>query len=304
MDIPTPSTGTLSVVRSFVPARDDLLFKKVFSDEHHSDLLVELLRPVLKLDDADCKAVTLPNTHTLAAQPQDKTAVMDVKVTTATGKHIAIEVILRTTRDLPQRLVYYNASMVTSQMVRGASYDTINQTICLVFADFVMFDDEAYHHTFTFHDRHTDTTLTDVAVIHVVELPKLSDEPDGTVEWQWMKFLAANTPEEMAMAAADNPHIARAAVAVSHYNADEQFRYELDAHERFLHDQASRQRTAHLDGYDEGLAEGHAAGLEDGERRKAVFVARNLLSTGMTVEQVAALTGLDAADVSQLSQEQ
>ncbi|MCL2465850.1 MAG: hypothetical protein FWF02_08715, partial [Micrococcales bacterium] len=86
-------------------------------------------------------------------------------------------------------------------------------------------------------------------------------------------------------------------------------------HERFLHDQASRQRNAHLDGFDEGhaeglakghaegLTEGHVEGVEDGEQRKAVAIARNALSMGMSVEQVAALTGLDPAEVARLSQQ-
>ena|GEM_PF-4207930 len=72
------------------------------------------------------------------------------------------------------------------------------------------------------------------------------------------------------MAAGDNPHIARAATLVRHYNADEQLRHELQAHERFLHDQASRELTARLDGFDDGHAEGHAKGRPDlGRVKKA-----------------------------------
>ncbi|MCL2468583.1 MAG: Rpn family recombination-promoting nuclease/putative transposase [Micrococcales bacterium] len=287
MDTPTPATPALVLLGAFVPPHYDLLFKKVFSDERNTDLLVELLRPVLSLPDEDCTAVALPDTHTLADDPDGKTAVFDVKVTTGTGKQIAVEVVLSPTRDLPQRLVYYNASMVTAQMVRGAAYGTINQTICLAFVDFVMFDDDELHHRFAFHDREHGTRLTDTALVHVIELPKLSDEPDGTVEWRWLKFLAANSPEEMAMAAGDDPHITRAATVVRRFNADEQFRYELEARERFLHDQASREHTAHLDGYDEGRVE----------------VARSLLGAGMAIEQVAAHTGLDVTKVTQLSRE-
>jgi len=171
------------------------------------------------------------------------------------------------------------------------------------------------HHRFVYHDREHDVTLTDLSMIHVLELPKLTCEPDGTVEWQWLRFLAARTPEEMTMAAGDNPHIARAATLVRHYNADEQLRHELQAHERFLHDQASRELTARLDGFDDGHAEGHAKGraeghaegraegMADGEHRNAVRVACNALSMAMPVDQVAALTGLEPTEVARLSQE-
>ena len=282
-----------------MPPRSDLLFKTIFGDARNSDLLVGFLRSVLDLPEADWTSLALPDTHTLSDQADDKTSVLDVKVTTATGKVVDIEVQLCPTRDLAQRLVYYTSAMVTSQMVRGASYDSINKVICMVVTDFAMLDDPYRHHRFVHHDPDRRLTLTDLTAIHVLELPKLSAADDGTVEWQWLRFVAARTPEEMTMAATDNPQIARAATLVRYYNADEQFRYELEAHERFLHDQASRQRTAHLDGFDQG----HAEGIEEGEQRRAASIAHSALGMGMPVEQVSTLTGLSATEVTQLLHE-
>lgn len=285
------SLPVLASDRPFLPPRSDLLFKKIFGDERNTDLLVGFLQPVLGLPDADWARLALPDTHTLSRQAEDKTAVLDVKVTTATGRHVDIEVQLFPTRDLAARLVYYTSSMVVSQLTRGRAYESINQAICLLITDFVMFDDEHRHHRFVYHDPDRRTTLTDLTVIHVLELPKLTDVDDGTVEWQWLRFIAARTPEEMAMAAADNPQIARAATLVTHYNADEQLRYEIEARERFLHDQASRQLTAHQDGFDQG------------QQSKAISVARNALGMGMSVEQVSELTGLSTTEITQLAQE-
>ncbi|MCL2422931.1 MAG: Rpn family recombination-promoting nuclease/putative transposase [Micrococcales bacterium] len=274
--------------RRFYPPRSDLLFKKIFGDDRNTDLLAGLLQPVLKLPEADWDDVVLPDTHTLAGAHDDKTAVMDLRVATATGRHINVELQLAPTRDLAERMVFYLASMVVSQMARGKAYATLNQSVCVLITDFVMFaDDEDYHHRFRFYDETHGVLLTDVVQVHVLELPKIPDVDDGTVEWRWLRFLAARTPEEMDMAAGDNPQIVRAATLVRHYNADEQFRYELEARERFLHDQASRVHTAHLDGFDEGV----------------VSVARNGLAMGMTVEQISALTGLSPAEIAQLSQE-
>ena len=108
------------------------------------------------------------------------------------------------------------------------------------------------------------------------------------------------------MAAADNPQIARAAILVEHYNADEQFRYELEARERFLHDQASRQLTARLDGFDqghaEGRAEGHAEGVVEGAAAAVRSAALNALRLGLSEEQVCAVTGLDHAEIARLAQ--
>jgi predicted transposase/invertase (TIGR01784 family) len=306
---------TRLVPRGFVPPRSDLLFKKIFSDQHNTDLLVDLLRSVVDLPDADWTRLALPDTHTLADWADDKTAVLDVKVTTATGRVVDIEIQLCPTPDLPQRLVFYSASMVTSQMVRGAAYDTIHQTICILLADFVMFDDPHRHHRFVYHDPDHHLTLTDLTMIHTLELPKLTEVDDGTVEWQWLRFIAARTPEEMTMAATSNPQVARAATLVERYNADEQFRYELEAHERFLHDQASHRLAAEragfaqglaegqAEGHAEGLAEGHAEGHAEGRADGVVSVARNALAMGLPVEAVSTLTGLSATEVARLAQE-
>ncbi len=310
----TPGTSDLAPGRRFVPPRSDLLFKTIFGDERNTDLLVGFLRSVLDLPEADWEQVTLPDTHTRSDQAAGKTAVLDVKVTTATGRVIDIEVQLCPAPDLAGRLVYYTSSMVTSQMVRGAPYSTINQVICVVIADFAVIDDEHRHHRFVYHDPDHHVTLTEVTAIHTLELPKLSPVDDGTVEWQWLRFVAARTPEEMIMAATDNPQIARAVTLVKHYNADEQFRYELEAHERFLHDQASRREAArqagftrgHAEGHAQGHAEGRAEGRAEGQATGALIAARraaiNALQLGMSVEQVCTITGLDHVQVADLAQ--
>lgn len=111
------------------------------------------------------------------------------------------------------------------------------------------------------------------------------------------------------MAATDNPQIARAATLVKHYNADEQFRHELEARERFLHDQAGRQEAAsqagfargHAEGHAQGHAEGRAEGRAEGTAVAARHAALKALRLGMHMEQVCAITGLDHADVADLA---
>ena len=82
---PTPATPDLAPGRRFVPPRSDLLFKAIFADARNTDLLVGFLQSVLDLPEADWTTLTLPNTHATTEKDGDKTGVLDVKVTTATG---------------------------------------------------------------------------------------------------------------------------------------------------------------------------------------------------------------------------
>ena len=341
MDLSTPALGT-ALRRQFVPPCKDLLFKTIFGDERNTDLLTDLLQSVLDLPGEDWAQLTLPNTHTLAEQALDKTAVLDVKVTTATGRVIDVEVQLWPTPHLPERLVFYTSKMVTAQMVRSAGYATLKQTICVVIAGFVMFDDGARHHRFVYHDPEHRTTLTQITAIHTLELVKVPTTADGTVQWQWLRFIAARTEEEMDMAAADNPQIARAATLVKHYNADETFRHQLEAREKFLHDQATLRDAVEKAQHDqatlrdamekaqhdqatlrdaleeaqhdqatlrEALEEAHRdqatsreEGREEGCEGKSREVVCNALRLGMSMEQVGDLVGLDLAEVARLAQ--
>ena len=52
--------------------------------------------------------------------------------------------------------------------------------------------------------------------------------------------------------------------------------------------------------YEKGRKEGREEGREEGEKIKAVQIAKNLLSSGMSIEATAAATGLDIDDIKAL----
>jgi predicted transposase/invertase (TIGR01784 family) len=54
---------------------------------------------------------------------------------------------------------------------------------------------------------------------------------------------------------------------------------------------------------EEGRQEGRQEGLQEGRQEERRAIALNLLSSGMSVEQVASLTGLSLEQVQRLSQE-
>ena len=55
--------------------------------------------------------------------------------------------------------------------------------------------------------------------------------------------------------------------------------------------------TGLAEGLEQGRAEGMAEGLQVGERNKAIAIARNLISSGMSLEDVARMTGLTVDEV-------
>ena len=91
------------------------------------------------------------------------------------------------------------------------------------------------------------------------------------------------------MAATDNPAIADAADQVRHYNTDATTRHQLLAREKFLRDQLTRERVARREG------------IEQGTTQTLQATARQALRLGLPVDQVATITGLTPAEVTELA---
>ena len=55
--------------------------------------------------------------------------------------------------------------------------------------------------------------------------------------------------------------------------------------------------TGLAEGLERGRAEGMEEGLQVGERNKTIAIARNLISSGMSLEDIARMTGLTVDEV-------
>ena len=69
---------------------------------------------------------------------------------------------------------------------------------------------EHYHHRFTFYDPDAKVEFSDSIEIHTLELNKLPDGEDGTKLYDWAKFIAAASYEELDKVAERNPEVKKA----------------------------------------------------------------------------------------------
>lgn len=91
--------------RVFIPPHSDRLFKRLFGDERDVQVLVGLLRAVLDLPAEDLAEVVLDPTHTSVESARDKEVVLDVKVRTATGRRVDVEIQLASVPNLGERVL-------------------------------------------------------------------------------------------------------------------------------------------------------------------------------------------------------
>ena len=80
--------------------------------------------------------------------------------------------------------------------------------------------------------------------IYTVELLKVPSENDGTGWWEWVRFLLAQTEEDVEMVARANTEIRKAADALYVLSADPNVRTEYERHEMAVRDEISRLASA------------------------------------------------------------
>ena len=126
--------------------------------------------------------------------------------------------------------------------------------------------------------------FTDIIEIHTVELPKLPDSADGSDLYDWAKFIAAETEEELSMAGERNPQVERAVVKLRELSADERAR-----------DLFERREKGRMD------FESHMGGARaEGSNERAIAIARRLLLRNRPIEEIMEDTGLTRTEVDSL----
>jgi predicted transposase/invertase (TIGR01784 family) len=271
--------------KEFLPVKSDIVFRLFFADERNEESLIGFLKAVLELPEDDYNEIEIADPHLLREFDGDKLAVIDVKLKTKSRKVVHIEIQLKITPELKNRIILYDAKLITEQIGSGDDYDVIKKVISIVITDETLIPvNRKYHHRFTFYDPDAGVELSDIIEIHTLELEKLPENADGTELYDWAKFIAAETEEELNMIAERNPQVKRAVVRLRELSTDERARDLYERREKARRDQVSREKWAR----------------QQGEKARALTIAENLLKKQMPLDEVVDATGLTHEEVESL----
>ena len=109
----------------------DFVFKRIFGNEKHPNVLISFLNAVLNPVDP-IKSITLKDTTIEKESLESKFSRLDVKATTDKGEEINIEIQIKDEKNMIQRSLYYWSRMYDEQLKKGDIYDKLSRTICMV----------------------------------------------------------------------------------------------------------------------------------------------------------------------------
>ena len=229
--------------RKILPVKSDIVFRMFFADERNVEYLTGFLKSMIKLPEDDFGGITIADPVLLPEYVGDKYAVIDVKLQTKSGKIVHIEIQLQITPETCNRIIFYDAKLITEQLGSGDKYNEIQKVISIVITEEkIVKNSQKYHHRFIFYDPEAGIEFSDLIEIHTLELMKLPETEDGTILYDWAKFIAAENEEELNMVAERNPQVKKAVVTLQKLSADEQARDLYERREKALRDIDSRER--------------------------------------------------------------
>jgi predicted transposase/invertase (TIGR01784 family) len=268
----------------------------IFADTRNNEFLISFLKSVLQLPGEDYAAIELLDPNLSREFAEDKLGIVDVKLHTKSGKTIHIEIQLSVPPEMRNRIVFYDAKLITEQIGKGDNYDIIKKVISIVILDENMIhDSHQYHHKFTFYDPSAEVELTDIIEIHTLELKKLPQDSDGSKLYDWARFIAADRKEDLDMIGERNPEVGRAVVKLMELSSDEKTRIFSESQEKARRDEASRTNWAVKQAVEEAEKRTEAKV----RKQQKAEIARSLIGM-LPVDAIVSATGLTRDEVEAL----
>ena len=288
------------VLRIIVPPINDFSFKAVFA---HLGPLIGLLQAFLGLPHETFKGIFVADPNLNPDFEKGKHSILDLRARTAT-RDMNIEIQRLFSPELLDRILYYMARMMAGQLKWAEGYAGLPKTICILIADFPIPQLKAgqYHYCFMFRDEKSGLVYPNSPDIHVLALPEIPEVDDGTPLWLWGRFLSSKTAEELEALRGRGADMAEAVDRLLEFSADEKERIRAEAHEKWLWDQAARERQ-HVVMARQSREEGEAKGRAEGKAEEQTNIALSMLRSDMSVANVAKFTGLSEAEVKRYAKE-
>ena len=285
----------------------DFAFAQIFGNQQNIGNTRAFLKTLLDIPEDDYGDLTVVDPNIRRFFQDDKMGVVDLKLSTKSGRIIHIELQVEKTANLRNRILYYAVRLSGDQLKWGDDYGQLHQVICILICDHVLLEGEkSYINRYELRNSEN-RTFTDLLKIVILELPKLPKEEDAGV-WPWLQFFKCKKKEEYEMLAKKHPELKKAVSCVKKISLMERWRWTLFLMHTHRMDVKARKQQIQIDaraeGHAEGLAVGHAEGLEEGlaegRSEEKLEIARKLKSKGLPLADIVDITGLSFETIEQM----
>ncbi|AEF82510.1 Rpn family recombination-promoting nuclease/putative transposase [Leadbettera azotonutricia] len=259
----------------------DYAVKIIFGDQKNIENLAGLLKPILDLPPEDYDKLTIVDPFMKRLFRKDKLGILDVKVTSKTGRIINVEIQVKPFSTLRQRIIYYLAKLLVEQLKSGFDYGKLTETVCVVICNHVLIPEEKdFFNIYGLRNTKSENLFTKLLKLYIIELPKLPRDDDGSPMWAWLQFFKCRREEEFDMLAEKHPEVRPIVAEYKKLTWSERRRMIADLKEKYRRDDA--------------------AVLADALMDRSREIARALKAQGVSIDKIAAATQLSQEEIETL----
>lgn len=167
--------------KEFIRLLTDFGFKRIFSNQQHSNLLIRFLNALFE-GEMVIKEVEFRDKEILPFHAVGKKIYYDVYCTTDRGDHFILEMQQEESENFASRILFYTSSAIVHQGIKGIEYE-IDPVYCVVLTDFNLSGmSRSLKKDIILTDRETGETYTDrlrLIFLSLREVPGDWDECDS-----------------------------------------------------------------------------------------------------------------------------
>ena len=273
---------------------NDFIFKKVFGKKGNESILKDLLEAILKMK---IKKIELQAEVELERELiDDKTGVLDIEATIDDNTIIDIEMQMRNQYNMKERSLFYWAGLYYTGLKKKEEYKENKRAITINIVNFDMFKEGPYHEKIELRREYKNILLTNKLEIHFIQLSKFlkegQEEKDKKM-WQWLTFICDKNRKEVERVMKENKEIEKANEELEYLTGDDAVRRIA-----FLRDKAERDYINNMSGARKaGLELGREEGIKEGEKKKTIEIAKEMLAKGIEIELIKEITKLSEEEL-------
>jgi len=265
--------------------KNDVIFKTFFSRKGNEQYLIDFLNGLLNIE---IKEIEIREEVNLEKLVQDeKGGSLDLQAKLDVGTIVNIEMQIRNKHNITNRTTMYGAKVLSREVKRGTDYRDIKQIIMINILDYNILEYEEYiSKTVTVLEKHREHEIIDGIKYYFIELPKYrKQKPDMNEKInQWLAFIDGEDRGRIKMAQEKNETIKKAEIEMKELTGDEEVRRIAELREKWEMDRISEINYA----------------KEQGEKEKAIEIAKAMLEKGMDIELIHEVTKLSIEEIKNL----
>lgn len=278
----------------------DFGFKKLFGEEGSKDLLLDFLNQLLP-SHHQIKELSFKNPENLAETIDERKAIFDIYCESPTGEKFIVEMQKAKMHFFKDRSLFYSTSPIRQQAQKGVWNFELLPVYFIAILDF-KYDEKEEERKFRrdvcLKDQDGDV-FYDKLHFKFLQMP-LFNKQEHELEThfdKWVYFLKHLEDFDHIPAILNEPIFQKG------FEIAEMSHLDSDQYDAYLKSRISyNEEKAVLDtAFDDGKKEGIEEGKIEGEKAKAVDVAKTMLEKGFDIDTIAEITKLQPAEIEALN---